>query len=134
MTVQFMRQPSGEGGWLFKSILFFINWISVYFFRFLKKKYYHIMFVIVVFWLRIPTPLLLPSSSVSLSYFILAVPKLECLGKHSCMSCPFHIAILNGKLFFRETIWSKWSKCRLSKTNYNIQKLWDKRIIYEMTV
>ena len=42
------------------------------------------------------TLLFCPSSSVSLSYFILAVPMRECLGKHSCMSSPFPIAILNG--------------------------------------
>ena len=45
--------------------------------------------------------LFLPSSSVSLSYFILAVSFHECLGKHSCMSS-FPIAILNGTFFFRE--------------------------------
>ena len=45
------------------------------------------------------TPLFCPSSSVSLSYFILAVPMRECLGKHSCMSFPFPIAILNGTSF-----------------------------------
>ena len=38
----------------------------------------------------------LPSSSVSLSNFYLAVPMRGCLGKHSCMSSPFPIAILNG--------------------------------------
>ena len=48
------------------------------------------------------TPLFLPSSSVSLSYFILAVFMRECLGKHSCTSSPFPIAMLNGILFFRE--------------------------------
>ena len=37
---------------------------------------------------------------VSLYYFILAVPMRECLGKHSCMSFTFRIAILNGTLFF----------------------------------
>ena len=54
-------------------------------------KYYHILFIIIVFWLgcdwptglllfvpallfSILTPLFLPSSSVSLSYFVLAVP------------------------------------------------------------
>ena len=37
------------------------------------------------------TPLFIPSSSVSLSYFILAVPMHEGLGKHSCMSSPFPI-------------------------------------------
>ena len=47
------------------------------------------------------SPLFLSSSSVSLSYFILAVPMRECLGKHSCMSSPFPIAILNGTFFFR---------------------------------
>ena len=46
--------------------------------------------------LSILTPLFLPSSSVSLSYFIFAVPKRECLGKHSYMSSPFPIAKLNG--------------------------------------
>ena len=38
--------------------------------------------------------------SVSLSYFILAVPLRMCLGKHSCMNSPFPIAILNSTLFF----------------------------------
>ena len=42
------------------------------------------------------TPLFCPSSSVSLTYFVLAVPMRECLGKHSCTSSPFPIAILNG--------------------------------------
>ena len=39
--------------------------------------------------------LLLPSSSVSLSYFNLVVPMCGCLGKRACMSSPFSIAILN---------------------------------------
>ena len=38
-------------------------------------------------------------SSVTLSYFILAVPVHECVGKHSCMSSSFPIAILNGTCF-----------------------------------
>ena len=42
------------------------------------------------------TPLFTPSSAVSLFYFVLAVPMCECLGKHSCMSSSFPIAILNG--------------------------------------
>ena len=46
------------------------------------------------------TPLFLRSSSVALSYFILAVPMIECFGKHSCMSSPFPIAVLNGTSFF----------------------------------
>ena len=37
------------------------------------------------------TPLFLPSPVFS-SYFILAVPMHECLGKHSCKSSTFHIA------------------------------------------
>ena len=47
------------------------------------------------------TPLFFPSSSVSLSYLILAVPKRECLGKHSRTSFTFLIAIMNETLFFR---------------------------------
>ena len=50
--------------------------------------------------LSILTPLFLPSSSVSLSYFVLAVPVRECLGKHSCMSSPFPIAVLSGTCLF----------------------------------
>ena len=46
------------------------------------------------------TPLFLPYFSVSLSYYILAGPMRECLGKHSCMSSPFSIAILNDTYFF----------------------------------
>ena len=80
-------------------------------------KYDHIFFIIIVFWLgcdrpsglllfvpavlfSILTPLFCPSSSVSLSYFILAVPMRKCLGKHSCMSSPFPVAILNGTCSF----------------------------------
>ena len=80
-------------------------------------KYYHILFIIIVFWLGCDRPsglllfvpalllsilalLFLPSSSVSLSSFVLAVPMRECLGKHSCMSSPFPIAILNGTFIF----------------------------------
>ena len=39
---------------------------------------------------------LLPSSSVSLSNFILDVRIRECLGKRSCTSSSFSIAMLNG--------------------------------------
>ena len=48
--------------------------------------------------------LLLPSSSVSLSNFYLAVPMRGCLGKHSCMSSPFPRAILNGTCSLRALI------------------------------
>ena len=50
--------------------------------------------------LSILTPLFLPSLSISLSYFVLTVPMRECLGKHSCMSSPCPIAILNGTFLF----------------------------------
>ena len=49
-------------------------------------------------------PLFLPSSSVSLSYFILAVPMCECLGKHSRMSSIFPTAIRNGTFFAIEQL------------------------------
>ena len=44
----------------------------------------------------------LPTSFVSLAYFILAVAMRERLGKHSCMSSTFPIVILNGTSFFRK--------------------------------
>ena len=50
--------------------------------------------------LSILTSLFLPSSSVALSYFVLAVPMRECLGKHSCISSPCPITILNGTFLF----------------------------------
>ena len=101
---------------LFKSILCFVNWISLYIFPFLIK-YYHILFIIVVFWLIcdrpsglllfvpdvrffILTTLFCVSLSVSLSYFILAVPMRKCFGKHSCMSSSFPIVILNDTCYF----------------------------------
>ena len=34
-----------------------------------------------------------------LSYFNLAVPMRECLGKHSCLTSQFPMAILNGTSF-----------------------------------
>ena len=90
------------------------------------------MFIIIVFWLGSDWPsshllpsftyfpthaLFLPSSFISLSYFIIAVAMRERLGKYSCMSSPFLKAILNATLFFRETRWSFKSKCCLSKIN-----------------
>ena len=48
--------------------------------------------------------LFLLSSSVSLSYFNLAVPMRKCLGKYSCMRSPFSIAILNGTCSLRAPI------------------------------
>ena len=48
--------------------------------------------------------LFLPSSSVSLSNFHLAVSIRGCLGKHSCMSSPFPITILNRTCSLRALI------------------------------
>ena len=50
--------------------------------------------------LSILTSLFLPSSSVSLCYFVLTFPMRECFGKHSYMSSQCPIAILNGTLLF----------------------------------
>ena len=111
----------------------FFNWISLQY----LIKWYLIMFINFEFWLgsdrppgliffvpalllSILTPFFLPSSSVSFSYFILAVPMRECLRKHSCMSSPTSCSHTEWYTFlFRETTWSKWSKYRLSKTYYN---------------
>ena len=45
----------------------------------------------------------LPSSSVSLSYCNLTDAMRGRLGRHSCMSSTFPIAMLNGTCFFRES-------------------------------
>ena len=72
------------------------------------------MFIIIVFRLGCDRPsglllfvaaVLFPYSRLSsvclrLSHFILAVPMRACLGKHSCMSSQFPIAILNGTSSF----------------------------------
>ena len=50
--------------------------------------------------LSILTPLFLASSSLSLSYFVLAVLLLERLGKRSHMSSTFPIDILKGTYCF----------------------------------
>ena len=107
--------------WLFKSVLLFCSLNFIVFFPYRIK--YNIMFIIIVFklgnvWpsgflffvpallLSILAPLYLHSSSVSLYYFILGVPIRQCLEKHSCMSFPFPIAILNGIFFF--ALWKQW--------------------------
>ena len=73
--------------------------------------------------LSILTPLILHSSSVSLSYFILAVPMSECLGKHSCMSSQFLMAVLNGNFFFRSLkVINNWKRSAIKQillTNNN---------------
>ena len=58
-----------------------------------------LLFFVPAFLFTIFTPLFLHPSSVSLFLFILAVPMRKCFGKHSCMSSPFLIAILNGIFF-----------------------------------
>ena len=50
------------------------------------------------------------SSSLSLSYFRLAVPMRKCLGKHSCMSFSFPIVILNDTSFFSDSATTKCTK------------------------
>ena len=127
--VWFYKIWPGEGGWfvifrLFKSIFFFGQLNFIVLFPFLIK-YYHILFIVIVFWLGcdrmsgllffVPAlllstlaPLFLSSSSVSLSYFILAVPMRECLGKHSCMSSTFPLAILNGTFFCSVKAMNNW--------------------------
>ena len=47
--------------------------------------------------------LCLPSSSVSFSYFVLAVSKCKCCGQYSCMSSSFPIVHAAWYLFFRVT-------------------------------
>ena len=55
-------------------------------------------FFVPVLLFSILKPLFLPPSSISLSYFILAVPMRR---KALLHESPFHIAILNGTFFFR---------------------------------
>ena len=62
--------------------------------------------------------LFLLSSSVSLSYFNLAVPMRKCLGKHSCMSSPFSISILNGTCSVRAAILFCGDVPALNQLNY----------------
>ena len=50
--------------------------------------------------LSILKPLFLPTSSVSLSYFILAIPMHECLRKHSFMSSPISYSHTEWNLLF----------------------------------
>ena len=99
---------------LFKSIFLLLNFIVLFP---SLIKYYNIMFIIIIVFLlgsdrpsgllfvlalllSILTTPLLPTSSVPLSYFILAVSIRKCLGKHSFMGSPFPIAILYGTCFF----------------------------------
>ena len=116
----FLANFSGEGGWLvifrlFKSILFLLIEFHCSFsisYKILPDYVYYFCisirmwqavgtcFIRARFTFSILTRLFCPSSSVSLSYFILAVPMRECVGKHSCMSSQFPIPILNGTSSF----------------------------------
>ena len=81
------------------------------------RKFYQIMFIIIVFRLGCDRPsgllLFVPpvfffhTHASLLSVFVClivlfhsSVPMCECLGKHLCMSSPFPIAILNGTSCF----------------------------------
>ena len=59
------------------------------------------------------------SSSLSLSYFIFAVPMRKCLGKHSCMSSSYSTVILNDTTFFRQCNY----KCTLCIQSKNWKQL-----------
>ena len=58
------------------------------------------MFFVPALHFSILTPLFLPSSSVSLAYFILALSMRECLGKNSCISSSFTIEMGMVPYFF----------------------------------
>ena len=92
-------------------------------------KYYHILFIIIVFWfgcdrpsgllllLSMLTPLFLPSLSVSLCYFVLAVPMRECLGKTLVHEFPMSYSYTEWYLpFSRGEIVYRPKLC-LSKSN-----------------
>ena len=83
--------------------------------------YRDIFFFVPALLLSILTPLFLPSSSVSVSFFVLAVPMRDCLGKHSCMSSPCPIAILNGTFFFSrvEIVYMGWSFVYQNQIKFN---------------
>ena len=103
-----------RGGWM---ICHFLNILSPFCFLLIEFDWifsisYKILqyyLFIIVFWLGcdrvsrllifVPALLLsilMPLFLPSLSYFILAVPMRECLGKHSCRSSPCPITILNA--------------------------------------
>ena len=81
-----------------------------------------LLFFMTALLLSILAPLFLLFSSISLSYLNIAARMRECLGKHSCMSSSFPIAILNGTCFFCEAKWYLlWSMLRPSKSNQTNQ-------------
>ena len=60
-------------------------------------------------------------SSVSLSHFNLTVPMRKCSGKHSCMSSPFSIAILNITCSLRPPLLLCGDVPAIKQLNYKLQ-------------
>ena len=100
------------------------------------------MFIIIVFWLGserssrllfFSCPLyLFPTDSSLLTFFVCffilfhsCCSHARVFGKTLVHELPISYSHAFWKMhsFFRETTWSKWSKCRLSKTNYNNNNL-----------
>ena len=92
--------------------------IFIFVFRFGSDRPSGLIFFVPALFISILMPLFLPSS-VSLSYFIFALPMHECLGKHSRLSSPFPIAILNGTLRVAPL---KLSIIRIKKNTVPIRK------------
>ena len=96
----------------------FHHTISIFFCKILPYYVYHYCILIKMWYaagtyffvpallFSILSPLFLPPSSVSLSFFIHAVPMRKCLGKHLCMSSPFPIANWMVPSFF--ALWRQW--------------------------
>ena len=94
--------PPGGSGWIISGDKW-VNWSTAsgcsdpkgWYAREIVRPSVVIFFVPTLL-LSILTPLLLPSSFVSLTYLILAVPM------QSCMSSTFLMDVLNGPCYFRE--------------------------------
>ena len=85
-------------------------------------KYYHLLFIIIVFWLgcdRLRDFIFRASfasfhTHASLHY---CCSHAQCLGKHSCMSSPFPKAILNGTFFFRSVkAMNNWKRSAIKQS------------------
>ena len=59
--------------------------------------------------------------------FFLAVPMRECFRKHSCMSSPFPIAIVNGTLFFLSLVQEKRN---MPSGHYYRYCFWSKKVVF----
>ena len=130
----------GEGGWfiifrLFKSILFFVNWILlfqilfnamlcllIFYFDYIVKSRRDffsfrpallLSILAPLYFLQTVRPALLLSILLSTDllrlyvFFIVGVPMREFFGKHSCMSSQCPIALLNGTSFFCSLVQEK---------------------------